>query len=114
MYSAYCHCFFFFSIARQKYCKHAKKAEENQKSFLSLIIDIMDQSKTSLPQFHTYHKIKLSLLMVGHTHEDMDQMFSSISVHLTGNPTPTIPVLQSLMRDPYYSERPTNVDKKSS
>ena len=49
--------FFFFSIAREKYYKHAKKAEENQKSYLSLIIDNMDQSKTSLPRFHTYHKV---------------------------------------------------------
>ena len=40
--------------------------------------------------------------MVGHTHEDVDQMFSRISVHLTGKPIPTLPVLQSLMRDAYH------------
>ena len=40
--------------------------------------------------------------MLGHTHEELDQMFSRISVHLTGKPIPTLPVLQNLMRDAYH------------
>nr|XP_022290369.1 uncharacterized protein LOC111102007 [Crassostrea virginica] len=56
----------------------------------------------NLVQRKVFHKIKLSFLMVGHTHEDVDQMFSRISVHLTGKPIPTLPVLQSLMRDAYH------------
>ena len=47
-------------------------------------------------------QIKLSFLMVRHTHEDVDQMFSRISVHLTGKAIPTLPVLQGLMRDAYH------------
>ncbi|XP_055998549.1 uncharacterized protein LOC125678464 [Ostrea edulis] len=180
-------------IAREKYYKHAKKAVENKKKYISIIIDNMDQSKTNLPRFPTYHKgdanltrlhhhvtgvlahgqkksyiftwtdkfgmdcnitincllevlndiseenslpptlyiqadnsakdnknfilmgflanlvqrkifkkIKLSFLMVGHTHEDVDQMFSRLSVHLSGKSIPTLPVLQSLMKDAYH------------
>ena len=40
--------------------------------------------------------------MVGLTHEDVDQGFSWISVHLTGKAIPTLPVLQDLMRDAYH------------
>lgn len=40
--------------------------------------------------------------MVGHTHEDVDQMFSRLSVHLSGKSIPTLPVLQSLMKDAYH------------
>lgn len=40
--------------------------------------------------------------MVGHTHEDVDQMFSRISQHLTGKSIPTLPVLQELMKASYH------------
>ena len=40
--------------------------------------------------------------MVGHTHEDVDQRFSRISVHLTGKAIPSLSVLQGLMRDAYH------------
>ena len=32
---------------------------------------------------HIDAQVQLSFLMVGHTHEDIDQVFSKISTHLT-------------------------------
>ena len=37
---------------------------------------------THLVRQHTFQKIKAGFLMVGHTHEDIDQMFSVISTYL--------------------------------
>ncbi|XP_062597809.1 uncharacterized protein LOC134259225 isoform X2 [Saccostrea cucullata] len=184
-------------IAREKYYKHCKKALDQPDKYLSMIIDNMDQAKTTLPRFPTYHKgdatltrihhhvtgvlahgqkaasvftwtdkfacdsnitincllkvledvstnkslpptlylqadnsakdnknyilmgllanlvrrgifkkVKLSFLMVGHTHEDVDQMFSRLSVHLSGMAVPTLARLQQLVQEA-YSPTPT-------
>ena len=66
------------------------------------MIQFMESIVQELMNIYSF-QIKLSFLMVGHTHEDVDQMFSRISVHLTGKAIPTLPVLQGLMRDAYHS-----------
>lgn len=40
--------------------------------------------------------------MVGHTHEDVDQMFSRVSVHIARKSVPTLPILQDLAREAYH------------
>lgn len=49
-----------------------------------------------------FQHIKLSFLMVGHTHEDVDQMFSRVSVNIARKSVPTLPILQDLARDAYH------------
>ena len=49
-------------------------------------------------------QIKLSFLMVGHTHEDIDQMFSCFSRHLAKHDARTIPELFSEMESAYISK----------
>ncbi|CAG2193678.1 unnamed protein product [Mytilus edulis] len=45
--------------------------------------------------------IKLTFLMVGHTHEDVDQLFSRISVKASKEKTTTIPSLLNLIKRSY-------------
>ncbi|KAJ8310223.1 hypothetical protein KUTeg_012088 [Tegillarca granosa] len=45
---------------------------------------------TSLVERKIFKKVKLSFLMVGHTHEDVDQMFSNISRRLKYNSAPSL------------------------
>lgn len=40
--------------------------------------------------------------MVGHTHGDVDQMFSRVSVHIARKSVPTLPILQDLAREAYH------------
>ncbi|KAI8515611.1 ATP binding [Branchiostoma belcheri] len=56
--------------ARQKYYKHIKKAKQYPDNYLSIIIDSMDQNKTSLPHFSTPTKNQTSL--------------QQMKIHLTG------------------------------
>ncbi|XP_060595320.1 uncharacterized protein LOC132749532 [Ruditapes philippinarum] len=179
-------------ICRAKYYKHIKKARENPQTYVSVIIDNMDQAKTRLPNFAVYSKVdaqlnkmqhhvtgvkvhsiektfiltwtdmfhpdcnvtlntlvyvlhavslendgrmpptlylqadnsgkdnknsfvmvflawlikvkifkkvKLGFLMVGHTHEDIDQVFSRISTHQSHVDAPTLPDLHKAIRD---------------
>ncbi|XP_061170056.1 uncharacterized protein LOC133179284 [Saccostrea echinata] len=44
---------------------------------------------------------KIKFLMVGHTHEDVDQMFSRLSVHLSRMAVPTLSRLQELVQEAY-------------
>ena len=44
-----------------------------------------------------FNKIKLSFLPVGHTHEDIDQMFSRFAEHLRGELCPTVDKLADLL-----------------
>ncbi|XP_062581427.1 uncharacterized protein LOC134243211 [Saccostrea cucullata] len=53
-------------IAREKYYKHSKKAADRPDKYLSIIIDNMDQAKTNLPRFPTYHKGDATLTRVHH------------------------------------------------
>ncbi|KAI8496713.1 ATP binding [Branchiostoma belcheri] len=180
--------------ARQKYYKHIKKARNQPENYLSIIIDSMDQNKTSVPHFatqtklqaslkplrvhltgalahgqerafiyawtekfrmdtnitvnvlicvllelakdynghlpntlylqldnsakecknkyiiafaawlvhlHIFRKVKLGYLMPGHTHEDVDQMFSRFSTHLERKDAPTIPELLQQLSNAY-------------
>ncbi|XP_068687066.1 uncharacterized protein [Montipora foliosa] len=48
-----------------------------------------------------FRKVRLSYLMVGHTHEDIDQMFSRISVALARSDAVTLDDLISVIRDAY-------------
>ncbi|XP_076106142.1 uncharacterized protein LOC143074678 [Mytilus galloprovincialis] len=179
-------------LARQKYYKHRAKARSSPQHYLSLIIDNMDQAKTTLPRFslnsktdsayagvhhhvtgalchgfgldfgftwtdrfhpdsnvtlncllkvlhhvkeindnalppvlylqadncgkdnknhfvlmflaalvkaEVFKKIKLSFLMVGHTHEDVDQLFSRVSTKLCQENAPTLPELHARIRE---------------
>ena len=70
-------------------------------TFHKIMIQFMESIVQGLMNIYSF-QIKLSFLMVRHTHEDVDQMFSRISVHLTGKAIPTLPVLQGLMRDAYH------------
>ena len=42
--------------------------------------------------------------MVGHTHEDVDQMFSRVSVHLANEAVPTLPLLHKLVEEAYHPQ----------
>ncbi|XP_019627798.1 PREDICTED: uncharacterized protein LOC109472461, partial [Branchiostoma belcheri] len=46
---------------------------------------------TWLVKLGIFRKVKLGYLMPGHTHEDVDQMFSRVSTHLLLHDAPTIP-----------------------
>ncbi|XP_060561075.1 uncharacterized protein LOC132720867 [Ruditapes philippinarum] len=46
-----------------------------------------------------FKKVKLSFLMVGHTHEDIDQVFSRISCHMKHVDAPTLPALLHAIGD---------------
>lgn len=44
----------------------------------------------------------IRLIIVGHTHEDVDQMFLRVSVHNARKSVPTLHILQDLAREAYY------------
>uniref|UniRef100_A0A8W8NDX1 DUF7869 domain-containing protein n=1 Tax=Magallana gigas TaxID=29159 RepID=A0A8W8NDX1_MAGGI len=48
-------------------------------------------------------QIKLPFLIVGHTHEDADQMFLRMSVHIARKSVRTRPILLDLAREAYHS-----------
>lgn len=50
-----------------------------------------------------FQQIKLPFLMVGHTHEDADQMFLRMSVHIARKSVRTLPILLDLAREAYHS-----------
>jgi hypothetical protein len=56
--------------------------------------------------FLYFIQIKLSFLMVGHTHEDIDQTFSCFSRHLAKRNARTIPELFAEMESS-YTPRPS-------
>ncbi|CAB4000928.1 Hypothetical predicted protein [Paramuricea clavata] len=58
-------------------------------------------------------KVKLSYLMVGHTHEDVDQMFSSISATLGRQSAHTLQSHASFTPDPITADLSTIWDVKS-
>lgn len=49
-----------------------------------------------------YFQIKLSFLMVGHTHEDVDQMFSRISIQLGNKAIKTLDQLHEELKRAYH------------
>ena len=53
-------------------------------------------------------QIKLSFLVVGHTHEDIDQMFSCFSRHLSKKDARTLPELLGEMQKA-YTPQPKNI-----
>eukprot|EP00795_Rhopilema_esculentum_P008448 gene8448-14434_t len=59
-----------------------------------------------LVQKDVVRKVKLSFLMVGHTHEDIDQMFSRNAVQLHKENAVTLPQLEGVFRKA-YTPRPT-------
>lgn len=48
-----------------------------------------------------FMKVKMSFLPVGHTHEDVDQMFSRFATHLKGRHVITLYMLHSCIRNAY-------------
>ncbi|XP_062609674.1 uncharacterized protein LOC134271502 [Saccostrea cucullata] len=46
-----------------------------------------------------FYEVQLSFLHVGHTHEDIDQMFSVIADHLRHKDAATLPVLNNILYD---------------
>ena len=55
-----------------------------------------------------FRKVKLGFLMVGHTHEDIDQMFSCYARHLQRNKAITMDALVAGF-EAAYSPRPTGI-----
>ena len=66
-----CMLFYLNSEERQKYYKHITKARRSPKSYISLIIDGMDQAKTNLPHFVELSKTAGAMW--------------KLKVHVTGN-----------------------------
>ncbi|KAK3107663.1 hypothetical protein FSP39_019447, partial [Pinctada imbricata] len=58
----------------------------------------------SLVMRNVFRKVKLSFLMVGHTHEDVDQMFSRFALGLQKKAVTTLPVLQDHLKQAYSPE----------
>ncbi|KAI8517519.1 hypothetical protein Bbelb_035360 [Branchiostoma belcheri] len=54
-----------------------------------------------LVHLRIFRKVKLCYLMNGHTHEDVDQMFSRFSTHLERKDAPTIPELLQQLSNAY-------------
>ncbi|CAH1271076.1 LAMB1 [Branchiostoma lanceolatum] len=54
-----------------------------------------------LVHLRVFRKVKLGYLMPGHTHEDVDQMFSRFSTHLDKRNAATIPELFQRLTDAY-------------
>lgn len=48
-----------------------------------------------------FKEIYISFLMVGHTHEDVDQVFSRIAVKLKRRNASTLPDLQNVIKEAY-------------
>lgn len=55
----------------------------------------------------------IGLIIVGNTHEDVDQMFSRVSVHNARKCVPTLSILQDLAREPYHPIQMFNILKIS-
>ena len=56
-----------------------------------------------------FKKIELSFLPVGHTHEDVDQMFSRFSVYLKGHDSITMNDLMNSIQNS-YNPKPTTIE----
>ena len=74
-------------LPRKLYLQLDNCGGENKNSFLMTFVAI-------LVHFGVFEKIKVSFLMVGHTHEDIDQFFSRLSV--LWNPTDMYSIPQLL------------------
>ncbi|XP_071143255.1 uncharacterized protein [Mytilus edulis] len=61
-----------------------------------------------LVELKVFRKIKLSFLMVGHTHEDIDQMFSRFSIWLNHNSCKTMDSLMNGFQN-CYNPKPTSI-----
>ena len=61
-----------------------------------------------LVELKVFKKIKLGFLMVGHTHEDIDQLFSRFSRRLGWNPAMTVPELMEQFEE-CFTPKPTSV-----
>ncbi|XP_062581892.1 uncharacterized protein LOC134243670 [Saccostrea cucullata] len=59
-----------------------------------------------------FRKVKISFLMVGHTHEDVDQVFSRFSHWLSKYATLTLPKLMAAFKK-CYTPAPTSVRTSS-
>eukprot|EP00058_Branchiostoma_floridae_P009183 XP_002594671.1 hypothetical protein BRAFLDRAFT_104856 [Branchiostoma floridae] len=79
--------------ARQKYYKHNQKAIDSPDKYISLMMDGMDQKSTRVPHFGKGTKVKVSYMMVGHTHDKIDQRFSVLTRSLEGKNITTVPKL---------------------
>ncbi|XP_030841361.1 uncharacterized protein LOC115924008 isoform X2 [Strongylocentrotus purpuratus] len=70
-------------------------------SFLSLLLEL-----------NIFKKIKVGFLMVGHTHEDIDQFFSRIATHLKKRSTPSFPkLLQAIPAAFHKAHCPTTAER---
>jgi hypothetical protein len=67
---------------------------ENKNKFLLGFLHILVERKV-------FKKIKLSFLPKGHTHEDVDQMFSRFAVALRGTHVTTVPELHKVFHEEY-------------
>ncbi|KXJ22492.1 hypothetical protein AC249_AIPGENE2579 [Exaiptasia diaphana] len=80
--------------------------ERTAMCFLDFLRSPQDANPTTnclLSHFrYIFKKVRLSYLMVGHTHEDIDQMFSRISVTLRKSDAVTLEELKSIIRKSYH------------
>lgn len=58
----------------------------------------------SLVQRKIFQKVKLSFLMVGHTHEDVDQLFSRVSIQIGNKAIKTLDHLHAEIQQSYHPE----------
>ncbi|CAC5418453.1 unnamed protein product [Mytilus coruscus] len=89
--------FFFYEnggLPPTLYIQADNSPKDNKNKYLIMFLAM-------LVKMEIVKKIKLTFLMVGHTHEDVDQLFSRISVKASKEKTTTIPSLLDLIKRSY-------------
>ncbi|CAH1242369.1 Hypp6627 [Branchiostoma lanceolatum] len=110
-----CQAFLHQPNERETYYQRRARAEARQRDYLSLILDAMDQSKSNLPHFKgwTEPKITVNFLMVGHTHEDVDAVFSQFSHKLDRKDAKTTSELEEVLKSSFHPEPKVSISYKS-
>ena len=89
------------SLPQTLYIQMDKCVRENKNQYVLAFCCLLVELKV-------FTKIKLGFLMVGHTHEDVDQFFSRFSSRLSWNSAKTLPALMNHLEES-YSPKPTSV-----
>ena len=94
-----------WKMPRKLYLQLDNPTGENKNKFLIMFL-------ACLVYFCVFDKIKLSFLLVGHTHEDIDQFFSRLSVVWRGLNFYSVPQMMQFAKQVSYKRMTTEALKK--
>ncbi|MCO5607618.1 hypothetical protein L7F22_061815 [Adiantum nelumboides] len=92
------------ALPRTLYVQLDNTAQENNNQVLMAYLSMLVEKKV-------FKKVKLGFLLVGHTHDQIDQMFSKISVKLAKKSAFDLPKICEVLRESYEPQSEVHVLK---